>query len=66
MEPNFTAEEFSRLSALERVKWCRQLAIEADRLAEMASPRLRNAYAELSRQWSALGDEIEREFGRRN
>ena len=66
MEPNFKADEFSRLTPLERVKWCRQMAVEATRLAQGASPRVRTAYSELADQWSALADEIEREYGRRN
>jgi hypothetical protein len=65
MEPNFRADEFSRLTPLERVSWCRQMALEADRLADQASLRVRSAYAELAKQWTALADEIEREVGRR-
>jgi hypothetical protein len=65
MEPNFKADEFSRLSPAERVSWCRQMAEEAERLAEAASPRVRNAYVELARQWTSLADEIQREFGRK-
>ena len=64
MEPNFKAAEFSRLTPSERVKWCRQMAAEADRLAEAASPRVRSAYLELARQWTALAEEIERELAR--
>lgn len=65
MEPNFKADEFSQLAPLERVKWCRQMALEAERLAEAASPRVRSAYVDLAKQWTALADEIEREFGRK-
>jgi hypothetical protein len=61
MEPNFKAEEFSRLTPPERVAWCRQMAAEAQRLAELASPRLRAAYVDLARQWNSLADEIARE-----
>ena len=66
MEPNFNADDFIRLNPLDRVSWCRQMAREADRLAEQSRARVREAYAELARQWSALADEIEREHGRRN
>jgi len=65
MEPNFKAEEFSRLTPSERVTWCREMASEAEQLAEAADPRVRTAYVELARQWSALADEIEREIGRK-
>ena len=64
MEPNFKAEEFSRLSPTERVIWCRQMAAEAGRLAQAASPRVRNAYLDLAKQWNSLADEIEREVAR--
>ncbi|MGH7484409.1 MAG: hypothetical protein ACREMY_02245 [bacterium] len=65
MEPNFKADEFSRLTPSERVNWCRQMAAEAERLAEAASPRVRTAYVELARQWSSLADEIERDLSRK-
>ena len=62
MEPNFNADDFSQLTPSERVKYCRQMALEAERLAEAASPRVRSAYVDLAKQWTALGDEIEREL----
>jgi hypothetical protein len=65
MEPNFKANEFSRLPLSERVNWCRQMAAEAERLAEAASPRVRMAYVELAKQWTALANEIERENARK-
>jgi hypothetical protein len=64
MEPNFRAEEFSRLSPSERVTWCRQMAAEAQRLADAASPRVRTAYVELAKQWNSLADEIQDESRR--
>ena len=64
MEPNFKADEFSRLSSSERVAWCRRMAAEAERLAEAASPPVRTAYVELAKQWMALANEIEREASR--
>lgn len=64
MEPNFKADDFTSLSPKERVNWCRQMASEAERLADTATPRVRSAYVDLARQWNALADEIEREGGR--
>ena len=64
MEPNFNAADFSRLTPVERVKCCRQMALEAERLAEAASPRVRSAYVDLAKQWTALAEEIEREMQR--
>ena len=65
MELNFNAEEFSRLTPSEKVTWCRQMAAEAQHLAEAVSPPVRVAYRDLARQWTALADEIERELGRK-
>ena len=65
MEPNFKAEEFSRLSPPERIVWCRQMAAEAQRLAQTASPRVRTAYLDLAKQWNSLADEIEHETARK-
>ena len=65
MEPNFKADEFSRLGPRDRVIWCRRMAEEAARLAgAAASPAVRAAYVELSKQWTALADEIERDTAR--
>ncbi len=65
MEPNFKADEFSRLTPAERVTWCRRMAAEAECLAEAAaSPPVRTAYVELAKQWTALANEIEREISR--
>ncbi len=64
MEPNFKADEFSRLTPSERVVWCRRMAAEAEHLAEAASPPVRTAYVELAKQWMALANEIERETSR--
>ena len=65
MEPNFKADDFSRLTSTERVTWCRRMAAEAERLAEAASPRVRAAYVELVKQWTSLANEIERETSRK-
>lgn len=65
MEPNFKADDFSRLTPSERVTWCRRMAAEAGRLADAASPRVRAAYVELANQWTSLADEIERESSRK-
>ena len=64
MEPNFEADEFSRLTPSERVTWCRRMAAEAEHLAKAASPRVRTAYVELAKQWTLLASEIERETSR--
>jgi hypothetical protein len=65
MEPNFKADEFSRLTPSERVTWCRRMAAEAAHLAQAAaSPPVRTAYVELSKQWTALANEIEHDAAR--
>jgi hypothetical protein len=64
MEPYFKADEFSRLTPSERATWCRRMAAEAESLADAASPRVRAAYVELAKQWTALANEIEQETSR--
>jgi hypothetical protein len=60
MGPNFKAEEFLMLSPIERIKWCRAMAQEAESLAAGASGELRTAYADLAKQWTLLAQEISR------
>ena len=62
MEPDFKAGDFSQLTPSQRVKWCRQMAQEAERFAEDANPSVRAAYVDLAKQWIALADEIERDL----
>ena len=65
MEPRFNAAEFSKLSPADRIKLCRQMALEAEQLAEKANPRLRVIYQDLAKQWTVLGEEIAREMARK-
>lgn len=56
----FGGGEFLGSSRPERVKKCRQLAREADRLAASAiNPELRKAYLDLRMQWHELADEMD-------
>ena len=38
---------------------CREMAVEAEKLAASASPEKRAKYLDLARQWSELADEME-------
>ena len=38
---------------------CREMAVEAERLAASAAPEKRAKYLDLARQWSELADEME-------
>jgi len=62
VELRFTAEEWEKLSPKERIKRCRLLADEAEKLAASAAPSLRTAYTDLARQWRTLADEMAQEL----
>ena len=64
MELRFTADEWEKLSPPERIKRCRLLAEEAEKLAASATPSLRAAYADLARQWLTLANEMTQEISR--
>ena len=56
----FSSADFLGSNRPERVKKCQELAAEAKKLAaEAVNPDLREAYADLRRQWQLLADEIE-------
>ena len=49
----------------ERVKKCRQLAVEAGQFAAAAAnPAIRASYLELKKQWNELADEMEQAANR--
>ena len=66
VEIGFTADEFLKLTAEERVKKCQKLAAEAQHLAETCSPEMRKAYLELVADWRALCEELTKELDRRS
>lgn len=59
MDHKFTAEEWARLSWLERVRQCRSMAESARQLAERARPDLQEHYKDLCKSWLDLAQEIE-------
>jgi hypothetical protein len=60
MEREFLDKDFSNLSPSERVNLCRDKADEARKLAKVASPAFRLAYAAIAVEWLVLADEIAR------
>jgi hypothetical protein len=48
--------EWAKLSASERVQQCRDYAREAERLAELAHPDLKERYRMIAMQWHDLAD----------
>ena len=62
MELRFTADEWEKLSPPERIRRCRLLADEAEKLAAAAAPALRAAYADLAQQWRTLANEMAQEI----
>jgi hypothetical protein len=60
MPGSINLEEFARLSARERIRLCRLEADRARTLAEGAGQEYRDAYLDISQQWNALADDMER------
>ena len=61
-ELEFDAESWNDTPPAERVRRCMLFAHEANRHALNAAPDVREAYAELARQWLALAAEIEKNW----
>jgi hypothetical protein len=59
MIPEFDAGGFINLSREQRIAKCREMAIEAERLAAGKSSEMRASYLDLARKWSDLADEME-------
>jgi len=59
MIPDFDAGEFINLSREQRIVKCREMAIEAERLAGGKNSEMRASYLDLARKWSDLADEME-------
>lgn len=55
-----TTEEWKKLSAAERVAYCRRAALEAEQQAESADGVMAPIYRRLTEQWRQLSAEIER------
>lgn len=60
MVPEFDAGGFVNLSREQRIAKCREMAIEAERLACGKSAEMRASYLDLARKWSELADEMQR------
>jgi hypothetical protein len=56
--PEFNAEEFRRLTSIERVVVCRRLAVQTRGLARASRPEHRAGYLKVAREWLKLADEI--------
>jgi hypothetical protein len=67
LDYRFKAEEWEQLTPAERIRRCRLLAAEAMTLGQASTRRLKLLYADISAQWTIIGDELEREMreGRR-
>ena len=55
----FDAGGFINLSRGQRIAKCREMANEAERLADGKSSEVRASYLDLARQWSTLADEMQ-------
>ena len=59
MEKDFKAEDWGKLTPLERVTLCRQFASDAQRLSSTANGQFKALYADLANQWTRLANAIE-------
>jgi hypothetical protein len=59
MIPDFDAGGFINLSREQRISKCREMAIEAERLADGKSSEMSASYLDLARKWSELANEME-------
>ena len=62
MDYSFKADEWDRLTPLQRIVRCRDLAQEAQKVGNASRGRLKTMYLDLSIQWSMVADEIERQI----
>jgi hypothetical protein len=59
-------EDWDRLTADERIELCKSMSEDALRFAEGdGSEKLRAMYRELSLQWAAIAEELQRESARK-
>ena len=58
MDRRFAADEWEKMSQVERVARCHVLAEEARKLADKASPTMRKTYLDLAGQWLTLAQEM--------
>jgi hypothetical protein len=58
--PEFDAESWNDMPPAERIRRCMLFAREANQLASKASADVRDAYADLAKQWLDLAAEIEK------
>ena len=59
MDNDFSPVEFWAGTPHERIAKCREMAVQAERLAATARGDSKNGYVELARQWNCLADELE-------
>lgn len=60
MEYRFKADEWEKLSTVDRVKRCRLMAEQAQALAVKAEPRIAETYLKIATDWLTLASEMER------
>ena len=61
----FSAEEWRGLRIEERIRQCRFMADEADKLANGSESHIKAGFEKLAQQWRDLADEMEAESARR-
>jgi hypothetical protein len=66
MEYRFNAEEWAKLTPIERARRCRLWAHEATALADSATPKMTATYLAIAKDWLKLASEIEEATGNTN
>jgi hypothetical protein len=60
MESRFNADEWRKLGAVERVRQCRLMAVQARSLASDCGPELARSYIRIADDWERLATEIDK------
>ena len=59
---DFTADEFERMSYLERIRVCRLQAVRARELGRRSGTPHRESYLRLADEWNRLASDIEQQL----
>ena len=60
MKYRFKADEWVSLTSAERIRQCLRLAVEAQEIADKATPELVPIYHDMADLWARLAGEIEK------
>jgi hypothetical protein len=61
---DFTAEQFQRMSYIERIRACRLQAVRARELGRRSAAPHRDSYLRIADEWNRLASDIEQQLQR--